>query len=127
MIDAHIVQGGYDAAQLLVAFKKSVLPHLNPYPQDHSVLILDNCPGLHNQLEMIHLVLGVGARIEWLEPYDPEHNPIEIAFRSAKNLMRSRREELEQFPRRERLRVCLAKVGAEAARSHFRESGYPVP
>tara|TARA_B110001450_G_scaffold212259_1_gene204159 strand:+ start:880 stop:1302 length:423 start_codon:yes stop_codon:yes gene_type:complete len=127
MIDCHVVEGGYDADQFMVAFKKSVMPHLNPYPQDHSVLVLDNCPGLHNQLEMVHLVLSAGARIEWLEPYDPEHNPIEIGFRSAKNYMRSGREALEHFPRRERVRYCVMRVGAEAARSHFRDSGYLVP
>ena len=101
MIDQHVVEGGYDADQFLVAFKEAVLPHLRPYPQDESVLIMDNCPGLHNQMEMIRLVRAAGARIEYLEPYDPEHNPIEIGFRTAKDTLRREREALEMFPRRE--------------------------
>ena len=126
MLDQHIIEGGYDADQFLFAFKTVVLPNLNPYPQDHSVVVMDNCPGLHNQLEMVRLIRQAGARIEWLEPYDPEHNPIEIAFRTAKGTLRREREALAVFPRRERLRIALARVGPEAARSHFRECGYDV-
>ena len=126
MLDQHIIEGGYDADQFLFAFKTVVLPNLNPYPQDHSVVVMDNCPGLHNQLEMVRLIRQAGARIEWLEPYDPEHNPIEFAFRTAKGTLRSQREALAVFPRRERLRIALARVGPEAARSHFRECGYDV-
>ena len=126
MIDVHIVQGGYNAEQFMVAFKTVVLPQLNAYPQDHSVLILDNCPGLHQQLEMVQLVRARGARVEWLEPYDPEHNPIEIAFRTAKAFMRTERERLEHLPRRERLRQCLLRVNPAAARSHLRECGFDV-
>lgn len=125
-MDAHIVEGGYDAAQFLVAFKEVVLPHLNEYPQDHSVVVMDNCPGLHNQLEMIRLIRERGARIEWLEPYDPEHNPIEIAFRTTKDTLRREKEKLSIFPRRERLRIALMRVGPEAGRSHFRECEYNV-
>ena len=126
MLDEHIVEGGYDADRFLEAFKVAVLPHLNAFPHDHSVVVMDNCPGLHNQLEMVRLIRQAGARIVWLEPYDPEHNPIELAFRTAKGTLRSQREALAVFPRRERLRIALARVGPEAARSHFRECGYDV-
>ena len=126
MIDSHIIEGGYNADQFLQAFKAVVVPQLNEYPKDHSVLVLDNCPGLHHQEEVVRLVRARGARIVWLEPYDPEHNPIELAFRTAKIMMRSERERLEHLPRRERLRWCLRRVGASAARSHFRECGYDV-
>jgi len=127
ILGSHIVEGGYDAPQFLAGFKAEVLEHLNPYPGPRSVMVLDNCPGLHSQLEMIHLVRSRGARIEWLEPYDPEHNPIELAFRTAKQTLRRERESISYMPRRERLRMALSKVGEEAARSHFRECGYVVP
>jgi transposase len=127
ILGSHIVEGGYDAPQFMIGFKEEVLEHLNEFPGPQSVLVLDNCPGLHNQLEMIYLVRARGARIEWLEPYDPEHNPIELAFRTAKQTLRRERELIGYMPRRERLRMALAKVGKKAARSHFRECGYVVP
>ena len=76
--------------------------------------------------EMVHAIRNKGARIEWLEAYDPEHNPIEVDFRTAKEDLRRDREALEFLPRRERLRPVLFRVRPEAARSHFRESGYDV-
>jgi hypothetical protein len=127
MLDCHIVEGGYNAEQFLIAFMKVVVPQLNPYPQSHSVVVMDNCPGLHAQAEMIQAVRDKGARIIWLEPYDPEHNPIELAFRTGKLDLQRDQEALAFLPRRERLRKVLMRVDDRAARSHFRECGYPVP
>lgn len=128
MLGTHVIEGNYDAEQFLIACKRTLIPHLNPYPQDHSVVILDNCPGLHHQLEFVRMVRDVGARVAFLEPYDPEHNPIELAFRSAKWRLRGpQRDALEHMPRRERVRQALKRVDARAARSHFRECGFEVP
>ena len=41
-------------------------------------------------MEMIRMIRQKGARIEWLEPYDPEHNPIELAFHTVKGTLRPR-------------------------------------
>ena len=54
---------------------------MNAYPGVNSVLLLDNCT-IHNADEITHAVHAIGARIEYLEPYDPEHMPIEFGFRS---------------------------------------------
>ena len=127
MIGVHVIEGNYDADQFLIAVRRELIPNLRPYPQDHSVVVCDNCPGLHHQLEFVRMVKDVGARVVFLEPYDPEHNPIELAFRTAKWTLRGpQREALAHYPRRERLRRALLRVGARAARSHFRECGYDL-
>jgi len=126
MLDCHITEDGYDAFKFRCAFRKKVLPYLRPYPERHSVLVLDNCPNLHTQLTILDMVHDVGARVEFLEPYDPHHMPIEIAFRCAKMFLRLERKELACMPRRERLRHVLMRVGHDAARNAFRECGYEV-
>jgi len=126
MLDAFIVEGGFDAEQFMVAFKEVVLPQLNAYPEPNSVLVMDNCPGLHVQPEMVQLILEKGARVLWLEPYDPEHNPIELAFRTAKMTLKNEYESLSIFPRREQVRVALFRADHRAAKSHYAECGYDV-
>jgi len=126
MLDCHVTEGGYDADKFRQAFRKCVVPQLRPYPEPCSVLVLDNCPNLHTQLSIINMVHDADARIEFLEPYDPHHMPIEIAFRAAKGTLREDKS-LKVLPRRERLRTAVMGVSAAAARNAFRECGYPVP
>lgn len=127
MLDCHITEDGYDSLKFRVAFRKKVVPYLRPYPERHSVLVMDNCPNLHTQRCVVDMVHEVGARAEFLEPYDPHHMPIEIAFRAAKDTLRREKEELKHMSRRERLRHVLMRVGPEAMRNAFHESGYTVP
>lgn len=69
---------------------------MNTYPQDNSILILDNC-AIHksgNLKELVesqgwflHLLAGelvqlivIGSRLIYLPPYSPDFNPIEESF-----------------------------------------------
>lgn len=125
MLDQHITTGGYTERKFRMAFRKKAIPYLRPYPDPHSVLVLDNCPNLHDRRWLLDMVHDVGARVEYLEPYDPHHMPIELAFRYAKGELR-RDLSLQALPRRERLRAVLSRVGPRAARAAFRECGYIV-
>lgn len=125
MVDCHITLKGYTLKKWRAAFKKHVLPHLGEYPGPRSVLVMDNCPNLHTQHEITLMVQNVGARIEFLEPYDPHHMPIEIAFRTAKDCLR--RGHYKGYPRRERLRGVLLSVDRDAARNAFLECNYVLP
>ncbi|TFK66420.1 hypothetical protein BDN72DRAFT_740552, partial [Pluteus cervinus] len=40
---ARPVEGALDAAEFLDFIVEEVLPEMNPFPQDRSVLALDNC------------------------------------------------------------------------------------
>lgn len=55
------------------------LPKMNPYPQDCSVLIIDNC-AIHKSAALCEIVEGVGRRLAFLPPYSPDLNPIEESF-----------------------------------------------
>ncbi len=52
---------------------------MNPYPQDKSILILDNC-AIHKTKALQEIVEGFGCVIIFLPPYSPDFNPIEESF-----------------------------------------------
>ena len=127
MLDCHIIPGGYSARKFLAAFRMRVLPWLNPYPMPRSVLVMDNCPNVHDQREIVTMCQDVGAIVHFLEPYDPHHMPIELAFRAAKQFMRHRKDELAHLPtRRERFRAALMSQGPSVGFSCFSECGYDM-
>ena len=52
---------------------------MNPYPQDKSILILDNCT-IHKTNALREIVEGSGCMLMYLPPYSPDFNPIEESF-----------------------------------------------
>ncbi|KAF8554376.1 hypothetical protein OG21DRAFT_1382535, partial [Imleria badia] len=51
---AWVVEGSYDTDEFY-DFIAQDLPHMNPYPQEHSVLVLDNCR-IHHNRDLVDLV-----------------------------------------------------------------------
>ena len=47
------------------------------------MLLVDNCR-IHDVWELTRRVRARGARLIFLEPYDPKHMPIEYGFRAMK-------------------------------------------
>ena len=58
---------------------------MNPYPQDKSILILDNC-AIHKTRALREIVEGSGQVLIFLPPYSPDFNPIEESFSCGKSL-----------------------------------------
>ena len=56
---------------------------MRAFPGPRSVLLIDNCR-IHNPRELRERVRKVGGRLIFLEPYDPQHMPIEVGFRAMK-------------------------------------------
>lgn len=82
-----VVEGAINGRIFFEWFLQYLLPNLNPYPQEKSVLILDNV-ALH-KFAPFHLVAQfVGIRILYLPPYTPWLNTIELWFQILKNNIR---------------------------------------
>jgi hypothetical protein len=60
---------------------------LRPYPEDRSVLVLDNCP-IHKKKAVLDMVAKKCAIVLFLTPYDPDSMPIEVGFRAMKCFLR---------------------------------------
>ena len=58
---------------------------MNPYPQDKSILVLDNC-AIHKSDVLCEVVNAHGQRLIFLPPYSPDYNPIEESFSCGESL-----------------------------------------
>jgi len=67
---------------------------MNPYPGPNSVIILDNAKIHHNE-DLIDYLQAFGIRVEFLPPYSPDLNPIELAFSVLKNYLKKNRDFIE--------------------------------
>jgi len=57
---------------------------MNPYPENNSVIIMDNAR-IHHDSELIALLKELGCHVVFLPPYSPDYNPIETAFSTIKS------------------------------------------
>jgi hypothetical protein len=72
-------------------FIEGLLTQMNPWPQKHSVIIMDNA-SIHKSDEIRNMVEAQGMRIVFLPAYSPDLNPIEEAFSSIKSWIRTNRD-----------------------------------
>src|SRR5271168_98605 len=67
----------------------NVLPLMNPWPLNRSVLVMDNHSIHHARIDSIkEACLLKGVKIVFLPPYSPDYNPIEESFNDLKTLIR---------------------------------------
>jgi transposase len=57
---------------------------MNPYPQNNSILVLDNC-AIHKSAVLREVVEANGQLLIFLPPYSPDFNPIEESFSAGKS------------------------------------------
>lgn len=71
--------------------EKALFPYLQPFNgvNARSVVILDNV-SIHHTSSVVHTIqLSTGALVQFLPPYSPDLNPIEMAFAKVKSVMKS--------------------------------------
>ncbi|QRV99006.1 DDE superfamily endonuclease [Ceratobasidium sp. AG-Ba] len=91
MLTALIVKGSFNAP-LFLEFIDLCLAHMNPFPADNSVLVIDNCQ-IHNGNEVQAKCDARGVVLMYLPSYSPDFNPIELAFSKIKGDLRREGEE----------------------------------
>ncbi|KZV85619.1 hypothetical protein EXIGLDRAFT_585406, partial [Exidia glandulosa HHB12029] len=96
-------------------------PKLNPFPNDRSVVILDNC-AIHHDEEVRQII---EARLLYLPPYSPDFNPIEQSFKWMKSFLRRHERRAVDPAAREALLVeAMSSISEDLADSWFRNCGY---
>ncbi|KAG2744232.1 hypothetical protein P692DRAFT_201722169 [Suillus brevipes Sb2] len=58
-VSAHVVEGSFDGETFLAFVAVKLLPYMNPFPGERSVLVLDNCRIHHNE-DLQELVQNAG-------------------------------------------------------------------
>ncbi|KIL55358.1 hypothetical protein M378DRAFT_188676 [Amanita muscaria Koide BX008] len=64
-------------------FISRLLDCMQPFPAPNSVIIMDNCR-IHKHPAIVDLIESRGMQCEFLPPYSPDYNPIELAFSALK-------------------------------------------
>ena len=85
MVSMH--EDTVDSDTYLRVLEFEILPLMNAFPFEKSVLISDNAP-VHNKAAIMTLCQSVGVLAIFLEPYSYDYNPIELVFHSAKDYLR---------------------------------------
>ena len=97
---------------------------MNPYPENNSVIIMDNAR-IHHDGELITLLQGLGCHVVFLPPYSPDYNPIETAFSIIKSWIRRNRDIIEVFNDPiHALLVACSQITSQMAQSFFEASIY---
>lgn len=112
---------GIDFAEYLLF---ELLPHMNPFPQQNSILVLDNASIHRNQILMDY-IQQLGIVVIYLPPYSPRYNPIELVFNSIKGYMQSYPHYSKSYPIRAVLQALQVGIGADFS-SVFTEAGFSV-
>lgn len=108
-------------AEIFESFVEHVLvPELRP----GDVVIMDNLSS-HKRAKTRALIESAGATVEYLPPYSPDLNPIEMIFSKVKQMLRSlgcrTRDQLWSS-----MQSVLDRVTPSDARNCFRHCGYTL-
>lgn len=105
-------------------FLAYVRQHLVPTLQPGDTVILDNLSS-HKRAGVREAIEATGARLEYLPPYSPDLNPIELAFAKLKALLRQAAartiESLEQV-----IAELIERFKANECLAYFQHCGYPA-
>ena len=82
-IEYKVFYGSIDEDVFNEFVRDKLLPHINPYPHKHSVIVIDNC-SFHHNIMFRELVEATGAIILYLPAYMPMLNLAEYYFNGIK-------------------------------------------
>jgi len=86
ILHCSVVEGSF-CTDSFMTFIQRLLDNMEPYPAPNSVIVMDNCQ-IHKHPDIIELIESRGMRCEFLPPYSPDLNPIELAFSAMKYHLR---------------------------------------
>lgn len=97
-VEAHeLSAGSTDSIKFFDFIRGSLLPCLRPFPDTHSILIMDNC-SIHHVEQIKDFLDDMGVLILYLPPYSPDFNPIEELFSYLKYYLKKHEELIESLP-----------------------------
>lgn len=98
--------------------KNNLCPKLNK----NNIVLLDNV-SFHKNLQVEEAILSTGATIDFLPPYSPEFNPIEMVWSFVKNILREMEARtLKAFQKS--LKFALEEISTAKLTGWYDHAGY---
>jgi len=111
-------------------FILGLLDQMRPFPESNSVIVMDNCK-IHKREDILEAITARGVVYEFLPPYSPDYNPIELAFSAMKYHLRRDgaylRMAMTDMPEREivsTLMHALYVIRPQDCQGWYRHCGY---
>jgi transposase len=121
-----IYQGGITSSIFLDFIHDQVLPKCEPFPGKRSVLVMDNA-SIHHSQALKDLCSQYGVRLEFLPPYSPDKNPIEVTFKDLKAWIRRHYSDVSAFDRFDNfLNTAVEELCKKDMTAYFRHCGYRI-
>lgn len=116
---------GIDADRFMKNLMHTILALMKPYPEERSVLILDNA-SVHDKQRVYLECQLVGVLVFFLPPYSYDFSPIENAFSMARALMRKRynRKDFISFDLANKYEGCILECCSPDAVCNLFENCY---
>ena len=116
-----LLAGAMDGAAFEVYVERVLVPTLRP----GDMVLMDNL-SFHKAPRIRQLIESVGARLEFLPPYSPDLNPIELCWSKIKTALRARKARtfaalLDAFDE------AFGSVTKQDAKAWFAHCGYEKP
>jgi len=109
MLAAYVTEENVDGDHFCRVLEQEILPQMRPFPEPHSVLILDNA-STHDHDRIVYLCQQVGVRVHFLPPYSYDFSAIEPAFHEAKEILRAQHGLHDQPYTKEKFSEALAQI-----------------
>lgn len=118
VVATKAIQGSMKGKDFKDFVEHDLVPKLNP----GDVVIMDNL-NIHKMEGIEELINATGARVEYLPPYSPDFNPIEMLWSTVKSLVRMfptrAMEALEQL-----IKLALMLIGTNTFKNWFTKCCY---
>lgn len=120
-LTAPLVVDGPMNRELFIAYvEQQLAPTLRP----HDIVIMDNLSA-HHATQVRVAIEKAGATLEYLPPYSPDLNPIELAFSKLKAHLRKAGK--RTIPELEaEIASCLDRYTTQECRNYFKHAGYQL-
>jgi len=124
ILACEVIEGGYTGELFADFIRNHLLPRTNPFPQDCSVVVLDNCTAHHSE-GIRELLEAAGRRVLYLPTYSPDLNPDECVFSFMKSWLRRYADKFQHSPSlADPIIEAISDISPEMARAWILHCGY---
>lgn len=124
MMCYELVTGSVNSDIYYDFLRGTLIPNMQPFPNDLSILIMDNC-AIHHVEHIKDLLTSAGILLIYLPPYSPDFNPIEQVFSYIKYYLKNHDDVIQVANNfKDILSYAFDSVTSQQCNGYIENSGY---